>query len=150
MSQGLNNLVHEDEGAERALLHLLHAVGWVLPKLILEDLNIWYKYNMLMSQMPEGHCCLWIVFASSDLPWQTQFFCRVFYEKMSIGGPHWFIHRFVFQISDQSIQRWARNCVCEVAILFWVQNWHAPYIMQRAVNQCLHWLLNIETLVCWG
>ena len=25
---------------------------------MLEDLTIWYKYDILMSQMPEGHSCL--------------------------------------------------------------------------------------------
>ena len=86
MTHWLNILVSEDEGAETALLCLLHPVGWNLPKLILEDLDIWYIYNMLTSQLLEGHCCCRIVFASLGPLWQTWFFCWIFYKKNKHGG----------------------------------------------------------------
>ena len=42
---------------------------------------------------------------------------------------------WVFQVSEQSIERWMRYRVCEAAILFRIQNRRAPYIMQSAVTR---------------
>ena len=50
-----------------------------------------------------------------------------------MGGPHLFLDRWVFQVSEQSIQRWMRNHVREAVILFWIQNQRVPYVMQSAV-----------------
>ena len=134
MTHRLNILVREDEGAKTALLCLPHPVGWKLSKLILEDLDIWYIYDILTSQLPEGCHCRRIVFASLGPLCQTQFFCWGFYEKTSMGGPHWFLDMWVFQVSEQSIERWMRNRVHEAAILFRIQNRRVPYIMQSAVS----------------